>query len=195
MTTNKKSFEVHQFSVPVEIDSITCFDDKVFLGTRNGHLLTYLVKNSPKIELKLLKHDHYFSSQPIVQIDNAPLSDYVLLFSLSNNVIKIHKIDVKSDSNVYSSYEMVHVCSQASGATIFATNKTGQIENSFVQFCVINDKKMHLFKWNGSLNSNRNFVELGSEPKKIEWYKSRILIGFSTGFAIYDVSSRLLYIT
>lgn len=162
------------------------------MTTRNGHLLTYLVMKSPKVELNLLKHDHNFSSQPVVQIDTAPFFDDALLFSLSNNVIKIYKIDGIFGTNVYSSYKMLYLCSRTSGATLFAINKLKSADNSSIQFCVIVQRKMYLYNWkNNDVQQHRNFFEFESIPKEIIWYKSSICIGFSTGFAysIYDVSS------
>lgn len=189
MATDNKLFAVYSFSMPLEIESLSCFGDNVFIGTRNGHLLTYLVKESAKVELKLLKHDHNFSSQKIIQMDIAQFRDGALLFSLSNNVIRTCKIDLPiPDNNVYSSYTMV-VCSQTKGASSFAINKKKSADNSSVQICVAIEKKLRLYKWNRDvLQPNRKFIELNSTPTQIVWYKNSICIGFSTGIAIYDVS-------
>lgn len=189
------AFEVHKHSVSIPIESMACFGDNLFLGTRNGHLLTYhLLSANEKVEFKLKQHDHNFSSQAIIQIDTAPFLDYGLLFCLSNNVITVYKIDNLADSNVYSSYQLLHVADRTKGATSFAINKKKSADNLFVQVSVAIERKLHLYTWKRSqLQQFRNSIELATTPKDMMWYKDSICIGLSSGFSIYDVSLSLIY--
>lgn len=68
MATSDKYFEVHQHSVPIALESMTCFGQQIFLTTATGHLLTYFVAVAPKIELTLLKHDHNFATDRVICI-------------------------------------------------------------------------------------------------------------------------------
>lgn len=91
-------------------------DDKILLGTRNGHLLMYMVKeNSDKseIDFELMKHDNSFSSQPIAQIDVVPKDE--LFFSLTSGLIGIYKIQNNS-------FNHVHTSDITKGASLFVFN-------------------------------------------------------------------------
>lgn len=190
-------FEVNQHTVPFAIEAMACLGEKIFVATANRHMLTYSVKLNPKVEFNLVKHDYNFASQKIIQMETATLFDNALLFSLSSNLIKVHEINTKSDiDNVYSSYKVVHAGNQTIGATAFAINKKVSAENSMLQLCTIAGETIRFFNWKANIlqQQYKRFVKLESAPRQIMWYKSSIYIGFSTGFAIYDVSLFKLHI-
>lgn len=191
MATSNKYFEVNQHSVPFAIDAMTSFGEQVFLATANGHLLTYFIKLNPKVEFVLVKHDHNFATQRIIQIEAAPLLDIGLLFSLSGNIIKIHEINAGNDTcDVYSSYKMVQAGNQTIGAKLFAINKNTSAEDSMVQLCTVAGNTIRFFTLKGNVlqQQYRRFVKLEGPPEEIMWYKSTIFIRFPSAFAIYDVS-------
>lgn len=89
-------------------------DNNVILGTRQGHLLMYSIlphPNDNKVDLQLLQYDKNFSKKPITQIE--VISDYQLLFSLSDGIISVNDISRHT-------FPLVHVAPKTRGATVFA---------------------------------------------------------------------------
>lgn len=183
MATNNKFFDVQRVELN-SIKSITSYGEKLFLGTKDGRLLTYLVKQNDKVEITLIKHDHSFSTHAVKHIDAL----HGLLFGLNNNVIKLYKIDEKIDTNIYSSYKMVYSGDETRDATLFVLNKLSAENN--IQFCAATQKnvlKFYTWKTN-ELIQNRSIVALKDSPKQMIWFKCSICIAFNFGIAIYDVS-------
>lgn len=91
-------------------------DNRVILGTRQGHLIMYSVETKEKeqeAELDLWQYDKNFSKKPVVQLAVVPGEE--LLFSLSDSTISVHKIDDKRFSLIFSSLK-------TKGTNIFCLN-------------------------------------------------------------------------
>lgn len=89
-------------------------ENKLILGTRQGHLLMYSFEPNPetnKLDLQLLQYDKNFSKKPITQIETIP--EYKLIFSLSDGVVNV---------NDYSrhNFPLIHMAQKTKGATVFA---------------------------------------------------------------------------
>lgn len=67
--------------------------------------------NDNKVDLQLLQYDKNFSKKPITQIE--VISDYQLLFSLSDGIISVNDISRHT-------FPLVHVAPKTRGATVFA---------------------------------------------------------------------------
>lgn len=191
------AYTIHTFEIKdlvespdiVQIQSLAGFENKILLGTINGHLLLFEVNTSTNqnIDLKLLHHKRHFSSGNILQIDVKSFGRDKLLFSLSNNVIQIDKI-------ANDDYTIVPLStnSETKGASLFACNQFQSAAKPFVQVCVVIDQMVHLFYLkNDKLRRFQKPIQLDSTTKQIVWYKTSICIGTSSGYFIYDVSSTI----
>lgn len=163
-------------------------DNNVLLGTRQGHLLMYAVKQHEterKMDLQLLQYDKSFSKKPINQIDVIP--DYQLLFSLSDGLISVHDI-------TRTNFPLVHANSNTKGASLFAlnllrsTSLTGETA-LLVRLCVVIKRSLQFWYWkHDRLLQYRDAIQLDDTPKSVVWLDNAVCIGFKTDYVLYDVS-------
>lgn len=89
-------------------------DDKLLIGTKQGHLITYSVTpgyGGVEHDLKLTRYCKTFSKKPITQLAVVPF--YELVIKLSDNIVSIHDL---SDLNC----PLLHTLNKTKGATLFA---------------------------------------------------------------------------
>lgn len=201
-------------SLPVQIESLACYglllniqlqrpstiihlkkkktffviDNNVLLGTRQGDLLMYEVKQDPnerKMNLQLLQYDKNFSKKPITQIDVVP--QYELLFSLTDNLIGIHHISRHN-------FPIVHSNPDTKGASLFALNVSRIVSLTdnvtfLIGLCVVVKRQLQFWFWkDNKLLKYRDAIQLDDTPKSVVWFENTICIGFKTDYVIYDVS-------
>lgn len=174
--------------IPVQIESMTGFENKLILGTRQGHLLMYSFEPNPetnKLDLQLLQYDKNFSKKPITQIEAIP--EYKLIFSLSDGVVNV---------NDYSrhGFPLIHAAQKTKGATVFALDikksksLTGELA-LVCRLCVAVKRKIQCYYWkqNELLDFGKD-IDLNDVPKTIAWNNNCICVGFKTEYVIYDLS-------
>lgn len=140
---------------------------------------------------ELLKSDQNFSSEPIVQIDVGLVDfDSYYLFSLSQGIIRVHKIGSQG-------FDFVHSNTETKGASLFALNQYETAENlKVVQICVVVKRQLKFWYFKGGeflkhskdIEIRNTFV---GQPKHIIWNKTTISVGYVSGYVIYDVGSFL----
>ncbi|XP_055613436.1 vam6/Vps39-like protein [Uranotaenia lowii] len=174
--------------IPVQIESMAGFENKLILGTRQGHLLMYSFEPNPdsnKLDLQLLQYDKNFSKKPITQIEAIP--EYKLIFSLSDGVVNV---------NDYSrhGFPLIHTAQKTKGATVFALDikksksLTGELA-LVCRLCVAVKRKLQCYYWKqNELLEFGNDIDLNDVPKTIAWNNSWICVGFKTEYVIYDIS-------
>ncbi|XP_055308436.1 vam6/Vps39-like protein [Sitodiplosis mosellana] len=176
-------------SIPVQIESLACYDNNVLLGTRQGHLLMYAVEQNAtesKMDLQLLQYDKNFSKKPITQIDVIP--EYQLLFSLTDGLVSIHDI-------ARHNFPVVHSNSNTKGAMLFAlnVNRTTALTGEtalVVRLCVVIKRQLQFWYWkHDKLLQYREPIQLDDSPKAVVWLENAICIGFKTDYIVYDISS------
>lgn len=163
-------------------------DKTLIFGTRQGHLLMYIVEQNTdehKMELKLHNYNKMFSPKPIIQVEVIP--EYQLLISLSDNVINVH--DISRITN----FPLVHCAKNTKGATIFALNikrsksLTGEISLT-VRMCVGVKRKLQLWYWkHDEFLSYGDDIDLSDVPKTLLWSENTICVGFKTEYVMYNV--------
>ncbi|XP_055540397.1 vam6/Vps39-like protein [Wyeomyia smithii] len=174
--------------IPVQIESMTGFENKLILGTRQGHLLMYSFEPNPdtnRLNLQLLQYDKNFSKKPVTQIE--AISEYKLIFSLSDGIVNV---------NDYSrhGFPLIHTAQKTKGATEFALDikksksLTGELA-LVCRLCVVVKRKLQCYYWkqNGLLEFG-NDIDLNDVPKTIAWNNNCICVGFKTEYVIYDIS-------
>lgn len=158
------------------------------LGTRQGHLLMYAVKQNvseSKMEVQLLQLDKNFSKKPITQIDVIP--EYQLLFSLTDGLVSIHDISRRN-------FPIVQSNISTKGASLFAlnvsrsTSLTGETA-LLVRLCVVIKRQLQFWYWkHDKLLQYREPIQLDDTPRAVVWLENAICIGFRTDYILYDVS-------
>lgn len=116
-------------------------DDKLLVGTRQGHLLMYSVSSnsssissslSPsssnpnsneqnKLDVQLLRYNKTFSKRPIQQLHIVPQCN--LLFSLSDGVVNVH-------DTTGINFPLIHTANKTKGATLFVLDV--QVNNGII---------------------------------------------------------------
>ncbi|XP_058451128.1 vam6/Vps39-like protein [Malaya genurostris] len=174
--------------IHVQIESMTGFDNKLILGTRQGHLLMYSFEPNPdtnKLDLQLLQYDKNFSKKPVTQIEAIP--EYKLIFSLSDGIVNV---------NDYSrhGFPLIHTAQKTKGATEFALDikksksLTGELA-LVCRLCVAVKRKLQCYYWKqNELLEFGNDIDLNDVPKTIAWNNNYICVGFKTEYVMYDIS-------
>ncbi|XP_001853245.2 vam6/Vps39-like protein [Culex quinquefasciatus] len=174
--------------IPVQIESMTGFENKLILGTRQGHLLMYSFEpnqETNKLDLQLLQYDKNFSKKPITQIEAIP--EYKLIFSLSDGVVNVHDYSRHG-------FPLIHTAQKTKGATVFALDVkkskslTGELI-VLVRLAVAAKRKLQCYYWKqNTLLEFGNDIDLNDVPKTIAWNNNHICVGFKTEYVMYDIS-------
>lgn len=174
--------------IQVQIESMTAFENKLILGTRQGHLLMYAFEPNPetnKLEMQLLQYDKNFSKKPITQIEAIP--EYKLIFSLSDGVVNVNDFSRHG-------FPLIHTAQKTKGASVFALDVvkskslTGELA-LVCRLCVAVKRKIQCYYWKHSelIDFDKN-IDLNDVPKTIAWNNNCICVGFKTEYVIYDIS-------
>ncbi|KAK2560444.1 Vam6/Vps39-like protein [Acropora cervicornis] len=100
--------------LPLQIECIATFGDNLLVGTRQGHLLLYRVREGSwdkRFDVELQSSNKLFSKKPILQL--AVVDQLNLLISLSDSVISVHNLET---------FALRSTLHKTKGATVFAVN-------------------------------------------------------------------------
>lgn len=175
--------------LPLKIESIACYDDILLVGTSNGPLLQYRIKQSKltgetKYDVNLERSNKTFSKKAVQQLFAVP--ELYLLISLSDNVVSVHDL---------SSFSLITTLSKTKGATLFAadvetvTSLTGE-QQSTLRLCVAVRRKIQVLFW-----KNREFIDLVDEmnmydiPRAMVWFRDRVCVGFKRDYFIVKINT------
>uniref|UniRef100_A0A8W7PS59 CNH domain-containing protein n=1 Tax=Anopheles coluzzii TaxID=1518534 RepID=A0A8W7PS59_ANOCL len=175
--------------ISVQIESMTGFDNKLILGTRQGHLLMYSFETNTetnKLDLQLLQYDKNFSKKPITQIDVIP--EYTLLFSLTDGLLNVNDFSRHG-------FPLIHSAQRTKGANVFALDiKRSKSLTSEVKIvcrvCVAVKRKLQCYYWKqNQLLSLDSEIDLNDVPKTVAWNNNFICVGYKTEYVLYDMSA------
>ncbi|XP_067938529.1 vam6/Vps39-like protein [Watersipora subatra] len=178
--------------LPYPIESISAYDDKLIVGTKNGFALVYHIesKGSSACEVSLDHAYKTFSKKPVLQLEAIPELD--ILVSLSDNAVAIHEL-----GSLKLLTDATQSLNQTRGANVFAihvqvlTNIHGD-KQCTLKLCVAVRKRLYLYYWK---NSTQIFHELrpGADialpdiPKVLCWCRNSICVGFKREYYMYEV--------
>ncbi|XP_058058938.1 vam6/Vps39-like protein [Anopheles bellator] len=174
--------------ISVQIESMTGFDNKLILGTRQGHLLMYsfeLNSETNKLDLQLLQYDKNFSKKPITQID--AIAEYKLMFSLTDGLLNVNDFSRHG-------FPLIHSAVKTKGATVFGLDvKRSKSLTSDIaivcRVCVAVKRKLQCYYWKQDhLLTFINDIDLNDVPKTVAWNNHFICVGYKTEYALYDIS-------
>ncbi|KAK2723616.1 hypothetical protein QYM36_002081, partial [Artemia franciscana] len=166
--------------LPLHIESIDAYDEKLVVGTRQGNLLIYEVKSNgigleeSDSSVQLVKSNKFFSKKPIIQVKVVPEQE--ILISLSDGVVNVHDLGGAS-------MPLISSVKNSKGALVFSTNINTEIsltgeKAAVIRLVVAVKRKLQLYYW-----KSREFKELGPElllpdtPRSIEWNDESICVG------------------
>ncbi|XP_064600177.1 vam6/Vps39-like protein [Liolophura sinensis] len=175
--------------LPLQIESIACYEDTLLVGTKQGHLLLYKVKpargsGERKFEVSLERSNKSFAKKPITQL--AAIPECYILISLSDNVISVHDLQ---------SFTQITCVSKTRGATLFSADLqkhkslSGEVQPT-LRLCVAVRRKLQMFYW-----KNRDFLELQSDlslpdtPKCMAWCKDSICVSIKREYCLIKVQT------
>ncbi|XP_043220624.1 vam6/Vps39-like protein [Amphibalanus amphitrite] len=174
--------------LPLQIESIATFDDKVAVGTKQGHLLLYALKPSAKpcrCDVQLLRSNKNFSKKAVLQVEVLP--EYQTLICLSDNLVTAH--DLGSFN-----FNLLTSIPRSKGASMFKvdiqrqTSLTGD-QSLVVRLCVAVKRKLQLYYW-----KNREFHELMADlavpdvPRALAWNGNAICVGLRSDYFLLKLS-------
>ncbi|XP_035892749.1 vam6/Vps39-like protein [Anopheles stephensi] len=175
--------------ISVQIESMAGFDNKLILGTRQGHLLMYSFEpnaETNKLDLQLLQYDKNFSKKPITQIDVIP--EYTLLFSLTDGLLNVNDFSRHG-------FPLIHSAQRTKGANVFALDiKRSKSLTSEIKIvcrvCVAVKRKLQCYYWKQhELLSLDSEIDLNDVPKTVAWNNNFICVGYKTEYVLYDMSA------
>lgn len=177
--------------LPRQIEAIACHNESLFIGTKEGQLLVYVVrktsKDSAKFDTTVDRTHKSFSKKPITQLEVIP--EYHILISLSDGVVSVHDLTV---------FAPITVVEKTRGAFLFALDLQKEpSENGDVQYnlrmCVAVKRRLQLYYW-----KNRDFHQLQPDlmtpdfPKALAWCGNSLCVGFKREYYLIKVESGLL---
>lgn len=174
--------------LPRQIESIACHNESLFIGTKEGHLIVYLVrktsKDAAKFDTTVDRTNKSFSKKPVVQLEVIP--EYHILISLSDGVVSVHDLSV---------FALITVVEKTRGAVLFAldlqkeTSGNGEVQYN-LRMCVAVRKRIQIFQW-----KNRGFHQLQPDlmipdvPKSTAWCGNSLCIGFKREYYLIKVEN------
>ncbi|XP_053659003.1 vam6/Vps39-like protein [Anopheles marshallii] len=175
--------------ISVQIESMAGFDNKLILGTRQGHLLMYSFETNAetnKLDLQLLQYDKNFSKKPITQIEVIP--EYTLMFSLTDGLLNVNDFSRHG-------FPLIHSALRTKGANVFALDiKRSKSLTSEIKIvcrvCVAVKRKLQCYYWKqDQLLTLDSEIDLNDVPKTVAWNNNFICVGYKTEYVLYDMSA------
>lgn len=175
--------------LPLKIESITCHDDILLVGTKESHLLQYRIRRKSgaagesKFDVQLERSNKNFAKKPITQLSAVP--QLHILISLSDNIVSVHDL---------MTFNLITCINKTRGANLFALDVQTQKslsgeENHVLRMCVSVKRKLQVSFW-----KNRNFQDLTEMnlydiPRCMCWCKESICVGFRRDYFLVKINS------
>ncbi|KAL9957718.1 hypothetical protein ACROYT_G034654 [Oculina patagonica] len=175
--------------LPLQIECIATFGDNLLVGTRQGHLLLYGVKDGTgdsRFEVELRSSNKLFSKKPILQL--AVVEQLNLLISLSDNVISVHNLET---------FALKFTLHKTKGATVFAVDIKERKQSSVfdpsppleLKLCVAVKRKLQLFSWRSGEFQELEDLLLPDVARSVVWSKESLCVGFKREYSLIKTST------
>jgi len=174
--------------LPLQIESLASHDNHLFIGTKQGHLLMYLINPGlPEPSVQLLRSNKYFSKKPIVELAVVP--EYSILIALTDNIISVHDIDL-----AVTNFPLISQVERSKGTNLFALDVvrthtlTGE-SAAAVRMVVSVRRKLQFYYW-----KNRKFLELREDvslpdvARSLAWCKESVCIGLRGEYSLLQLT-------
>ncbi|XP_031566770.1 vam6/Vps39-like protein [Actinia tenebrosa] len=177
--------------LPLQIECIATHGEYLLVGTRQGHLLVYSLKNATgenRFKADLRSSNKLFSKKPILQL--AVVEEFNLLISLSDAVVNCHHLDT---------FVFRSSLAKTKGATFFAVDlvvrKTSSVFDPSPPFelklCAAVKKKIQLYTWQkGEFQETPPELGLPDIVRAVAWAgPDNLCVGFKREYSIIKVST------
>ncbi|XP_064458413.1 vam6/Vps39-like protein [Ornithodoros turicata] len=180
--------------LPLVIESAAAYDDKLLIGTKQGHLLVYKLTakggaDETKFDVQLCASNKSFAKKPIVQL--AAIPELNLLISLSDNTVTVHSLNLEPNTPPIDCPAL----SKCRGCTLFAVNVqtqkslTGEVTITLM-LCAAVKRKLELFYWkNNTFCEHPRGLCVPDTPRAMVWCGNEsLLVGFKSEYNIIFLS-------
>jgi Vam6/Vps39-like protein vacuolar protein sorting-associated protein 39 len=167
MSNYHKAFDLVKLidMLPLKIECLTCFDNKLILGTNCGNFLIYELKFLPKNEL-IFERRILVGKKPILQLEAAQN----IIIGLYN--AELHVFDLNCN--------LKYSINKTKGCSLFATSISS--DQKVLRLCVVNKKRLQFFYIDLIDEKTSQFMELVSDlelndtPRNIIFTKEDFVI-------------------
>jgi Vam6/Vps39-like protein vacuolar protein sorting-associated protein 39 len=167
MLNSHKAFDLVKLidKLPLNIECMTCFDNKIILGTNCGNFLIYEMKMSLKNEL-IFERRISVGKKPILQLEVA----HNIIIALFN--AELHVFDLNCN--------LKYSINKTKGCSLFATSISS--DQKELRLCVVNKKRLQFFYIHLIDEKTSQFMELVSDlelndtPRNIIFTKDDFII-------------------
>ena len=182
-----RAFELTPFveKLPLQIESLACYDNFFIIGTTCGRMLINEVKkhtiNQGAVEVEL-KNSIFATKKPIQQLEAVKYFDILIaLFDAQIHVFSLNK------------YQLLYSIAKSKGCTSFATSISN--DQKVLRLGVICKKKVQFYYVN-ILAKNSQFKELISDlelydvPKNLKFTKDNLVVfSLKKDYYYYEIPS------
>lgn len=176
--------------LPLQIESAAAYDDKLLIGTRQGHLLVYTVvsrgsSDGTKYDVNLSCSNKFFAKKAIVQL--CAIAELSLLISLSDNAVTVHQLSLEPNTPPIDCPALA----KCKGCTLFSVNVqkqttlTGEVKITLM-LCAAVKRKLEFFYWkNNTFCEHPQDLCVPDTPRSVVWCADEsLLIGFRSEYNI-----------
>lgn len=177
-------------NLPLQIESVAAYDEKLLIGTKQGHLLVYTLTtvggaDDIRCDVKYCGCNRSFAKKPIVQLSAIP--ELNLLISLSDNVVSVHSLSLEPNTPPIACPALA----KCRGCTLFAVNVqkqetlTGEVKITLM-LCAAVKRKLELFYWkNNTFCEHPQDLCVPDTPRAMVWCGSEsLLVGSKSEYNI-----------
>lgn len=180
--------------LPLKIESAAAHGDRLYLGTKEGHLLVYIVAekdsvDGPKYAVSLKCSNKAFAKKPIIQLCVIP--ELGLLISLSEGTVSVHNLSLEPNTPPIDCPALA----KCKGCSLFAVNVqekrtlTGEVKITLM-LCAAVRRKLELFYWkNNTFCEHPQGLCVPDTPRSIVWCGDEsLLVGFKSEYNMLKLS-------
>jgi len=165
--------------LPLRIECMDIWDERLIVGTTEGVLLIYEVKEKPGVDdtgkapflMSLIDSHKSFSKKPIRSIE--VLEDLKLMLSITD-VLQVHALG---------SFRLHSVLGKSRGCELYAVDK----ESSPLRLCVAIKKKLLVYQWDGKQFNELRELIVPETAKAMVWCGDHICVGFKKEYNFIDI--------
>ncbi|KAK9761455.1 Vacuolar morphogenesis protein 6, partial [Basidiobolus ranarum] len=172
--------------LPLKIEAVLAYSDRLYIGTSTGVLLVYEVRESTDEEplsVTLIESKKNFSKKTIEQLEYIKEMD--VLVSLSDNVVSMYDTQTLT---------LRPQLPKIKNAYLFAVSSSIEIEDGIpaimTRLCVAVKKKLVIYSWEDMDLLDTKEFNVPDKVRKITWASStKLCLSFTKGYVILDLST------
>ncbi|KND00773.1 uncharacterized protein SPPG_03886 [Spizellomyces punctatus DAOM BR117] len=175
-------------NLPLKINCIQAYENKVIVGTDHGSLLLYSIEEDPVFTITLSESRVSSSRKGIDQLCLIPgTGDVAVLSDGAVTVYEIATLAVRTQIQKAKGVTLIAAPVAAQfGESESPTSANSELES---RFCFATKRKVSFIKYNGSDVVLDKEVTLSDRPRTMLWLGQRLYIGFARSLSCVDVTT------